>query len=198
MLEKGVLQDAHCNLRETAETIFQTRSKDGVKEMKTKTLATLALFSVISLVIFTAESMIGPIVPIPGVKLGLANIITLIVITLYGPKEALAVLLVRIILGSILGGQMVSFFYSVFGGMLCLAVMSLTSWLFNRHFLVLTSMCGAAAHNIGQIAAAILITQSLGVIAYLPVLIVSGIITGCFTGFAAKFSVQYLRKLKFI
>ena len=99
---------------------MKTKKKDKrnkaekANKMDIKKMTALAMFSVIALTIFTAESMIGPIVPIPGIKLGLANIVTLLVLVLYGPKEALFVLIVRILLGSMFGGQMVSFFYSLF------------------------------------------------------------------------------------
>ena len=84
------------------------------------------------------------------------------------------------------GGQMISFFYSLSGGILCWLVMSLISALLKKKFLVLISMCGAAAHNIGQILAAIVITHSISVVAYLPVLMLSAMITGFFTGLAAR------------
>ena len=98
---------------------METKKKDKsnkaekANKMDIKKMTALAMFSVIALTIFTAESMIGPIVPIPGIKLGLANIVTLLVLILYGPKEALFVLIVRILLGSMFGGQMISFFYSL-------------------------------------------------------------------------------------
>lgn len=76
-------------------------------------------------------------------------------------------LIIRILLGSMFGGQMISFFYSLSGGILCWLVMSLISVLLKKKFLVLISMCGAAAHNIGQILAAIVITHSISVVAYL-------------------------------
>ena len=146
---------------------METKKKDKrnkaekANKMDIKKMTALAMFSVIALTIFTAESMIGPIVPIPGIKLGLANIVTLLVLVLYGPKEAVFVLIVRILLGSMFGGQMISFFYSLSGGILCWLVMSLISALLKKKFLVLISMCGAAAHNIGQILAAIVITHSI-------------------------------------
>ena len=161
-----------------------------------KKMAALAMFSVIALTIFMLESMIGPIVPIPGIKLGLANIVTLLVLVLYGPKEALFVLIIRILLGSMFGGQMISFFYSLAGGLLCWLIMSVINAFLHGKFLVLTSMCGAAAHNVGQILAAIVITQSISVIAYLPVLMVSALITGCFIGLAAQAASGRLQKLK--
>lgn len=120
-------------------------------------MTALAMFSVIALTIFTAESMIGPIVPIPGIKLGLANIVTLLVLVLYGPKEALFVLIVRILLGSMFGGQMISFFYSLSGGVLCWLVMSLISALLKKKFLVLIMYVRSCRPNIGQILAAIVI-----------------------------------------
>ena len=166
-----------------------------MNKMDIKKMTALAMFSVIALTIFTAESMIGPIVPIPGIKLGLANIVTLLVLVLYGPKEALFVLIVRILLGSMFGGQMISFFYSLSGGVLCWLVMSLISALLKKKFLVLISMCGAAAHNIGQILAAIVITQSISVVAYFPVLMLSAMITGCFTGLAAQVCSKRLQKI---
>lgn len=170
-------------------------TKNIKNTMNTEKMTMLAMFSVVALTIFSAESMIGPIVPIPGIKLGLANIITLIVMVLYGPKDALFVLIVRILLGSIFAGQMISFFYSLSGGMFCLLVMSLVNCFFHKKFLVLTSMCGALAHNIGQIFAAFLMTQSVSVAAYLPVLMVSAMITGCFTGLAAQFCLKHLKKI---
>lgn len=161
-----------------------------------KKIVILAMLAVIALTIFVAESFMPPLLPIPGIKLGLANIVTLIVIAIYGPADALCVLLVRIILGSIFGGQMISFFYSLAGGLLCLLAMTAMNRLFAGHFVIVTSMFGALAHNIGQIAVACIITQTAGVAAYLPILVVSGIITGCFTGAAAHFSIPYIRKLK--
>ena len=168
---------------------METKKKDKsnkaekANKMDIKKMTALAMFSVIALTIFTAESMIGPIVPIPGIKLGLANIVTLLV------------LIVRILLGSMFGGQMVSFFYSLSGGIMCWLVMSLISALLKKKFLVLISMCGAAAHNIGQILAAIVITHSISVVAYLPVLMLSAMITGCFTGLAAQVCSKRLQRI---
>lgn len=164
-------------------------------KINTRKIALLAMFSVIALTIFVAESFIPPLLPIPGIKLGLANIITLVVIAIYGPRDALCVLIVRILLGSIFGGQMISFFYSLAGGLLCFAVMSLLNRLLGGHFVIITSVFGAISHNIGQIATACVITQTAGVAAYLPVLMVSGVITGCFTGAAAHFAIPRIKKI---
>lgn len=79
----------------------------------------LSALSAIALTIFIIEIQIPPLVPIPGIKLGLANIITLIILSLYGIKEASAVLFIRIFLGSIFSGQMINLLYRLSGGIFC-------------------------------------------------------------------------------
>lgn len=88
-----------------------------------KHLVTLAMFTTMSLVIFVLEAQIPVPIPIPGMKLGLANIITLFVLQKYRVRDALAVLMMRILLGSLFTGTLVSCFYSLSGGLLCLAGM---------------------------------------------------------------------------
>lgn len=153
----------------------------------TKKLTLLALFTTIALVIFTIESAIPPIVPIPGVKLGLANIVTLILVINRMPREAAVVLFMRIALASIFAGQMVSFFFSILGGLFCLIAMYVTNRLLKGQLIWFTSIIGAIFHNAGQLLAAIITLQSLYVIYYMPFLLVSGIITGLFTGLCTYF-----------
>lgn len=156
-------------------------------------MVTLTLFSTIALTIFILESAIPPLVPIPGVKLGLANIITLFVMVKYGDKEAFIVLFIRIILANIVSGQVISLIYSLFGGFLCLVSMCLINRLLHSKYLYITSVFGAVFHNIGQIIAAAIIIQSISIFAYLPVLLISGIITGLFTGFCTHFTISRLK-----
>ncbi|HKM34832.1 MAG TPA: Gx transporter family protein [Lachnospiraceae bacterium] len=160
--------------------------------MSIKKMTTLAMFTVIALTIFVIESAIPLPVPIPGIKLGLANIITLIVLLNYGPVEALLVLMCRIFLGTMFTGQAMSLLYSLCGGILCLIAMILVNRLLNGHFVFLTSMFGALIHNIGQLAVAYFITATAGVFAYLPFLILSGVLTGLFTGLCAHYTQKYL------
>jgi heptaprenyl diphosphate synthase len=164
--------------------------------MSTARLTRLALFAVIALAIYGIESAIPPIVPIPGIKPGLANIITLIVIKNYSGKDAALVLLVRILLASLLFSQMVSMIYSRAGGFLCLIVMLFINRLFSGHFIYLTSICGAIAHITAQMAVAIIITGTMTLLAYMPFLLLSAVITGLFTGLCAHASQKYL--LRFI
>ena len=90
--------------------------------MKTRKLTTLALLCAIALTIFMVEAQIPPLVPIPGIKLGLANIVTVFAVFAIGPKEAAAVLFVRIFLGAVFAGNFSSIFYSAAGGTLAILV----------------------------------------------------------------------------
>ncbi|MDE6312591.1 MAG: Gx transporter family protein [Lachnospiraceae bacterium] len=163
--------------------------------MNTKKLTLLAMYTTIALTIFVAESALPPLLPIPGVKLGLANIVTLWVLLSGSFKDALCVLLLRIVLGSIFAGQMVSFAYSLSGGLLCLLVMALLYCLLGEKQLITISIMGAVFHNIGQLLMAWGILQSLSVFIYLPILLVSAIATGAFTGMCTKLTYKRIKKL---
>ena len=116
---------------------------------------------------------IPPLVPIPGIKLGLANIVTLVLIMNKMPKESAIVLLMRIILASIFAGQMLSFFYSLLGGFFCLGAMLVCQKLIGTKYIWFTSVIGAIFHNIGQLLAALITLQSIYVLYYAPFLLVS-------------------------
>lgn len=155
---------------------------------KTKKMITMSLFTTIALTIFMIESYIPPLAPIPGIKLGLSNIITLAVIILWGWKEGAIILFMRITLGSIFAGQMMSFIYSFAGGTLCLITMCLVKRFFQKDMIWVISIIGAISHNIGQILIASIVINSTSILFYTPILIISAIVTGTFTGL----SVQYL------
>ena len=161
-----------------------------------KKLTMLALMTTIALVIFVIESAIPPLVPIPGIKLGLANIVTLVLIMNKMPKESAIVLLMRIILASIFAGQMLSFFYSLLGGFFCLGAMLVCQKLIGTKYIWFTSVIGAIFHNIGQLLAALITLQSIYVLYYAPFLLVSGIITGLFTGLCSWFFHKYVPDLR--
>lgn len=163
--------------------------------MKIKKITTLALFTTLALIIFTIESMIPPLVPIPGIKLGLSNIITLVVLHNYSAKDAFCVLIMRILLSCFFFGQALSLLYSLAGGILCFIAMVLVHHILQGHFLYLTSMFGAIFHNLGQLAIAFFVTTVPGVFVYLPFLLISGFVTGLFTGLCAHFIQKYLKPL---
>lgn len=147
--------------------------------MQAKGLTRMALLTAIALTIFMIEAQIPPLVPIPGVKLGLANIVTVYAMFLMGPVDALGILLCRVFLGSIFAGQMVTFFYSLAGGLFCYLVMLLLRRLVTEKQIWVCSVVGAIAHNIGQIGVAIAVTGTPELIGYLPVLMVSGFVWVC-------------------
>ena len=162
--------------------------------MSTRKLTTLALFTTISLAIYAIESAIPPLVPIPGIKLGLANIITLILLQYFSVKEAALVLIARILLSALLFGQAMSMLYSLAGGLLSLLLMILIMKLLQKKMTFLTGVIGGLAHNLGQLLVAFWITSTGGVLTYLPFLILSGILTGLFTGLCAGFTGKYIGK----
>lgn len=162
--------------------------------MRTRRLTILALFATLALAIYSLESLLPPVVPIPGIKLGLANIITLLVLHLYRARDAALVLLVRILLSALLFGQALSLLYSICGGLMCFIAMTLSSRLLHRHFPELTSILGGIFHNAGQLLVALMITGVPAVLACTPYLLVSGIATGLFTGLCARFALRYLRR----
>ncbi|MDR2559372.1 MAG: Gx transporter family protein [Oscillospiraceae bacterium] len=156
----------------------------------TKKLTLTALFAVVALIIFIVEAQIPLPVHIPGLKLGLANIITLFMLFLGGfwkVRDVLLVLLVRILLAALIAGNPVGLLYSFTGGILSLLVMFAMKAAFKGAAIPVISVAGAVAHNIGQIAAVMLVWQSASVLVYLPALIAGGIISGLLTGFAVYF-----------
>lgn len=162
--------------------------------MKLKQLITNALLTAIALTIFMIEAQIPAPIPIPGIKLGLANIITVFAIFVYTPKDALLILFVRIFLGSVFSGQISTILYSGAGGLLCFLSMLMVKKILTDQQLWVASIIGAIFHNIGQIIVAVLVTSTIGILVYLPILMVSGIAAGLFTGLCTQ--VLYKKLLK--
>ena len=158
--------------------------------MKTRKLTTLSLLCAIALTIFMVEAQIPPLVPIPGIKLGLANIVTVFAVFAIGPREAAAVLFVRIFLGAVFAGNFSTIFYSAAGGALAILVTIGLKYVLTPKQLWVAGVLGAIAHSIGQMAMALLLTSTVSLILYLPVMIVVSILTGSFTGLCAQFLVN--------
>lgn len=158
--------------------------------MKTRKITLLALLSAIALTIFMVEAQIPALVPIPGIKLGLANIVTVFTVFAIGPKDGAAVLFVRIFLGAVFAGNFSTIFYSAAGGVCAIGVTILLKKILTQKQLWVAGTLGAIAHSIGQMAMAVAITGTPGLIAYLPVMIAVSILTGSFTGLCAQFLVN--------
>lgn len=152
---------------------------------KTTQLTLCAVLISLALALSYTERMI-PLqlwIPLPGIKLGLANIVTLIALYLLGEKIAFTVLVLRCIMGSFFGGGITGLAFSLTGGLLAMSIMALTRRMpcFSVYGV---SILGAACHNIGQIGAAMVLMQSVYVASYLPYLLVVALFTGFVTGTA--------------
>ena len=158
--------------------------------MNAKKLSELAMLSGTALIIFVIELRLPDLSAIQGVKLGLANIITVYAVYKYSAKEVLLIVLTRVLLGSVFSGNPAALIYSLAGALTCLGGMLAVKKVIPVNYIWLCSMIGAVLHNIGQITAAFAVTRTAAVFASLPILIISGCIAGLFTGICAKIVVR--------
>ena len=136
------------------------------------------------------EAQIPPIVPLPGVKLGLANIVTVFTVFALGPTEGILVLAARIFLGAVFAGNFSTIFYSAAGGALAILTTIALKKILLKNQLWVAGCLGAVAHSIGQMVMAMLLLGTPSVVIYLPVMIIISIITGLFTGLCAQYLVN--------
>lgn len=151
--------------------------------VNTKQIALGAVLTALALGLSVMENMfpVTAVIPLPGVKLGLANIVTLFALYQLGIRPALSILIARCLLGSLFAGNVSALLFSLMGGLAAMLVMiGLTH--FRRLSVFGVSIGGAAAHNIGQIGAAIITLGDTAVLGYLPVLLGVSLITGTVTG----------------
>lgn len=163
--------------------------------MSAKKLTVLSLYTALALIIFMVESALPALAPLPFAKIGLANIITLVVLVYYSPGDAALVFFMRVFLSSLFMGQMVYLWYSLAGGFVCFCVEWLINVLLKGKHVYITSVFGALGHNLGQILVAVLLMGKV-VLVYLPYMLVIGCVTGIFNGIAANTLVSQMRKLK--
>ena len=155
--------------------------------MKPRRIAELGVLTGLALILFVIELRLPELTPVPGVKLGLANIVTVFCVFRYKPQETALVVLCRILLGAVFAANPSALLYSAAGAALCLTGMLAVRHILSEKQIWLASVLGAVLHNIGQIAAAVLLMQTTAIIGYLPVLLFSGCIAGFVTGMAAQF-----------
>ena len=131
----------------------------------------------------------------PGAKLGLANIMTMVTLALFGFKEAMIVVIIRSVLGPLLGGSITGILYSLSGGILSGLVMSVLYLNFQGYFSLMgISTAGAVFHNIGQLLTASWIFGTIGILyTYLPILMLAAVITGYFNGLVTRYLLNYLQ-----
>ena len=166
------------------------------KRMTTGKLTELALLTAAALILYVVELQLPNPIPIPGVKLGIANVITLFAIWTLGRREAGAILMVRIVLGNLIIGNVMGMLYSLAGGVLCWLVMCLLKPHVGRKQIWVMSVFGALGHNAGQLAVAVWVSGTPTLAFYAPVLLLAGIVTGFFTGQCTQAVLNHLDKLK--
>jgi len=163
--------------------------------VKTTKLIFLSLLVSLGIALHIIESFIPFPVAVPGAKLGLANIITLLTLIIYGFKAGLTVSILRCIITSLLTGSPSSLIYSLSGAVLSLFLMAFAYFYTKGIFsLVGISIIGAQAHNLAQISVASIILKNAGLFLYLPFLMIIGLFTGYFVGLAVIMTQRILEK----
>ena len=163
---------------------------------KVRKLTELAVLTAVSLIIFVIELQIPNPFPIPGIKLGLANIITVFAVYHYKAYEVAMIVTVRLLLGSVFSGNFMALTYSASGAFLCLLGMLLLKRIIDEKHIWIASVFGAVLHNTGQMIAAVIVTQTVEIVAYYPFLLVSGCLAGAFTGLCAQLIMPRIKFFK--
>ena len=163
--------------------------------MSTKKISELGVLLSVGLILSYLESLIPVAFPIPGIKLGLANIVTMYILYRYKAKEAILIMILRVLISGILFSGLTAIVFGILGGLLSIAFMLLAKK--TGFFSIMgLSMVGAVMHNAGQILAAFIIMENAAVIYYLPYLLISGIISGLIVGYISAIIIKRLSRLK--
>ncbi|HJC15931.1 MAG TPA: Gx transporter family protein [Candidatus Fusicatenibacter intestinigallinarum] len=157
-----------------------------------KRVAVLGLCAAGAILLGYVESLIPVLFFVPGMKLGLANLAIVITLYFFGPGNAAAVQLVRIVVVGFLFGNLFSIAFSLAGGFFSLAVMCLAKR-YGGFTVYGVSVAGGVSHNIGQICVAAVLVENVRIVYYLPILLLSGLVTGLLIGLAGD---ETMRRLK--
>ncbi|MCM1499154.1 MAG: Gx transporter family protein [Clostridium sp.] len=151
--------------------------------MKTRQITELGMLLALSLVLAYLESLLPVLVAVPGVKIGLANVVTMLVLYLRGGKTAFSFMILRVAAAGFLFSGVSGIAYSLAGGVCCVAVMCVTKR-FSFFSVAGVSITGALAHNLGQILVAWFVMKNARILYYFPVLAISGMLSGMAIGIA--------------
>ncbi len=164
-----------------------------MKKTKALTLTSSLLAVALALSYMERFFPLQMLIPLPGVKIGLANIVSLVSLYLLGAKYAFSILVVRCILTSVFAGSVTSFMFSITGGIFAMGVMivSMRMPVFSVYGV---SILGAAAHNIGQIASSVILMNSVYIASYLMYLLPISVFTGFLTGLLSSGVIKALKK----
>lgn len=161
--------------------------------MKTK-VAYFGVFTALAIIFSYVESLIPIHFGIPGVKLGLANLIIVIALYKMSIKEAYILSIVRIVLAGFMFGNLFAIFYSLAGGMLSLTIMYVLKRV-GKFSVFGISIAGGVFHNVGQLIMAAFVLESISIGYYFPVLLISGLVTGFVIGLISNEMMKRLKKL---
>ena len=165
-------------------------------ENKTKKVAFLGLYTAVTLILAYVEAILPPLwSAVPGIKMGLPNIMILFLIYRFSFKEAAAVSLVRLLAVALLFGNIMTLAYSVAGAGLSLGIMVLLKKT-DRFSMVGVSITGGIFHNLGQILVAMLVLETAEIGYYMIILTLTGTVAGILVGFAGFLVLKYLKKAK--
>lgn len=168
--------------------------------MKTKRLTLCGLLTGLAIVLSIAERLfpLDAVIPVPGIKLGLANVVTLFALTQLRVRDAFAILICRVVLTSLLMGSITAMIFSLTGGLLSLLAMLALLHAEGRFCSLLgISVVGAAVHNVGQVVAAVFWMKTGAVVAYLPFLLVMSVPLGLVTGLTCSAALSHMKKINF-
>lgn len=163
--------------------------------MSAKEVSQLGMLTTLALILSYMESLIPVFVGIPGVKLGLANLVIVFLLYRMTIKDALIVSVMRILLAGFMFGNMMSILFSLVGSLFSIIVMCFLKR-FHGFSIVGVSIAGGCAHNLGQLCVAAFVVQTSRIIYYFPVLMISGIITGFVIGILLQAVFRYIPKFK--
>ncbi len=163
------------------------------RKTKTRRLVTLSALTAVAMILSYIESLLPPLVAVPGAKMGLSNIATVFALYSLGPKSAVAVSLVRVCLSALLFGNSVAFIYSLSGAALALLAMIILYQIRIFSF-VGVSVAGGVAHNAGQVIAASIVMENAAITSYIAPLAIVGTLAGVAVGVAAGILAYRLKK----
>ncbi len=163
--------------------------------MKTKKVAMLGLTIALAMIMSYIEALVPLSFAVPGIKMGLANIVIIFVLYKIGTKEAILVSLIRVILVSLLFSNVMAMAYSIAGAVLSLSVM----WILkktDKFSFIGVSIAGGIMHNVGQIIMAVILLGTEQIALYLPVLIITGTATGVVIGIVSGLVINRFKNIR--
>lgn len=164
-------------------------------DVMTKRIAYLGVLTALAFVFSYIEFLLPLNFGVPGIKLGLANLVVIVALYMINVRAACLLSFVRILLTGLTFGNLASMIYSLAGGILSLVIMILAKRS-NVFSVTGVSVLGGVSHNVGQIIIAILVVETKSLLYYLPVLIISGTVTGALIGVLASILIRHLNKAK--